>query len=551
MGVFLALLALMALPTCASASVFEDRIASKGLAAEAAADIPQPHPLTGDGSNFEIVANLPLATAEGIPAASDIEMHGDYAFIGSWTEGMVIADISNPLAPRRVGVFHCGGGSQYDVQLSNDGNLALLSTDSRGASCRRASGSMVIDTSDKSNPRMVSFIRIKWGTHTHTLDDRTLYINNYATSRLEVFDLANPAKPRKLSELSFGGEYSVHDSFVDHRPDGRTLLYAASIAYTDVIDVTDPTKPTLLQRIHDNAVTISHQAEPNYTRDTLVVTDEFNGGYEAPGCGGAPVKAGEGLLPRFGDPTDIGAIHFYRLDADGTIAKNGAGDGKFGTYNLPYQRNPSGGCTVHVFWQAPDADRLVAGWYGRGIHVVDYTDPAQARSRGHFIPTGANTWAAKPHRGYIFTGDIARGMDVLRYTGDQWPANAGAQDAQRRAYRRVKDESSQPGDDRTRRRLGGASRVIKLRAPGRRQRTTLTATFRNRKGAIVSKLRFKVRTGRVRRLRLTVAGVPGRYTYVIRVRDRGRVLKRGILRVRKGRARFDVGPGRELVCRIS
>ncbi len=119
--------------------------------------------------------------------------------------------------------------------------------------------------------------RTKVGSHTHTLDNRTLYINNYPTSysKLEIFDLTRPAAPRKLSELSFDGEDSIHDSYVDHRPDGRTLLYAASIGFTDVIDVTDPSKPAILQRLADADVTISHQAEPNAARDTLIVTDEF------------------------------------------------------------------------------------------------------------------------------------------------------------------------------------------------------------------------------------------------------------------------------------
>jgi hypothetical protein len=600
MRLSIAVLMLALLPTTASANVFEEKLRAKGLAAVAAAEIPDPHPLTGEGENFEIVANLPLATDGGDPAASDIEMHGDYAFIGSYTEGMVIADISDPTKPKRAGVFSCGGGSQYDVQLSNDGNLAVLSSDGTGATCLEEgqSGSMIIDTTDKANPVMVGFIPIEVGTHTHTLDNRTLYVNNYPTSysKLEIYDLTVPAAPKKLSELDFDGEDSIHDSFVDRRPDGKKLLYAASIGYTDVIDVTDPTKPELLQRIQDGAVTISHQAEPNPARDTLVVTDEFLGGQSAPVCGQLPVTApGEAALPQVGNPTDIGALHFYKLSADGTIANNGTGDGKIGTWNLPAQLNPTGGCTVHVFWQAPDQNRLVAAWYGRGIHLVDYTNPAEASSPGYFIPTDADTWSAKPHRGYIFTGDILRGMDVLKYTGEdgtKWPATAGDQDDQRRAYRGVTEEeqpASAPapaGGDTTeptpvsapdgesapapttrgvapqdtsnrpsgggKRKIGGAVKRVKLHVPGKRgKRVTLTATFVNTRGAIVSKLRFRRASARSHMLRLTVAGAKGTYAFVIRVGDRGKVLKRGTVRISKGRARLVLAGGRQLVCRIT
>jgi len=529
-----------------------------------AAAAPEPQPLTGSGEGLRVVANLPLDASD--VAASDLELHGDHAFIGSYSEGLVIADVSDPTRPRRVGRLPCGGGSQYDVQLSGDANLVLLTTDSSGASCLPAgtSGSMVIDATDRANPRLLSLIETEVGSHTHTLDDRTLYINNYPSSysKLEIFDLTDPAQPRKLSELSFGGQSSVHDSYVDHRPDGRTLLYAASIGFTDVIDVTDRRAPRLLQRLADPTVTVSHQAEPNHARDTLVVTDEFLGGQDAPLCGQLPVRQGEGplTLPELGDPTDLGAIHFYRLGADGTMVSGGTGDGKIGTYNLPVQLNPSGGCTVHVFWQAPDVNRLVAGWYGRGTHVVDFTDPSQPRSLGHVIPTGANTWAAKPHRvggkAYVFTGDIARGMDVLEFTGEGWPATAAPQEAQRRRIQGLGEPlpagaptPAPAGAPRPATRRGAALRV-RVRVPrARAARVTLTVRVLDARRRLVAKLRFRVRPGRVATLRARLRAHPGRHRYVVRMGERGRVLRRGTLQVRAAAGAAAGGTPR-LVCRI-
>jgi hypothetical protein len=84
-----------------------------------------------------------------------------------------------------------------------------------------------------------------------------------------------------------------------------------------------------------------------------------------------------------------------------------------------------------VFWQAPDQDRLVTAWYGRGTRIVDYSDPGRPRQLGYFVPTEADTWSAKPHNGYIYAGDIRRGLDVLRYSGEGWPATAGAAEVQR------------------------------------------------------------------------------------------------------------------------
>ena len=106
---------------------------------------------------MRVVGNLPLDNSD--VAVSDLELHGTMAFLGSYSEGLVIADISDPKNPRRLGKFDCGGGSQYDVQLSTDAKLVLLTTDSSGAKCLPAGkqGSMVIDASDPANPVLRSF----------------------------------------------------------------------------------------------------------------------------------------------------------------------------------------------------------------------------------------------------------------------------------------------------------------------------------------------------------------------------------------------------------
>ncbi len=567
---FLALLLAMA-GTLAPAGAHAYRLGETGLRpaslARAAAADPAPQPLTGSGESMRIVANLPLDNTGGDVAASDIELHGNYAFIGSYTEGMVIADISDPTKPRRAGVFSCGGGSQYDVQLSADGNLALLTTDSNGASCLPdgKSGSMVIDVTDKTKPALKSFIETKVGSHTHTLDDRTLYINNYPTSysKLEIFDLTDAAAPKKLSELSFGGEDSIHDSYVDHRPDGRTLLYAASIGFTDVIDVTDKKAPRILQRLADPAVSISHQAEPNPARDTLVVTDELAGGTDVPACGKLPVSTGEGALPVIGNPTDTGAIHFYKLEQDGTMLNGGKGTGKIGTFNLPAALNPSGGCTVHVLWQAPDVNRLVAAWYGRGVHVVDYQDPAAPKALGSFLPTGANTWSAKPHqvggRSYIFTGDIVRGMDVIEYTGEGWPSTAGPAEVQRAKVQGVMPPTSgvptTPSQEPTpiRQAKGGYRFKARIRVPKklRTRTTTVTLTFTDTRGRVLAKQRYRGTRGRVATLRASIAARAGRYRYIVRVGDRGRVLRRSTITVTRAKsASAEQRGGRAFVCTI-
>jgi hypothetical protein len=489
-----------------------------------------------------------------------------------------VVDISDPTKPKRVGKFNCPGG-QNDIQLSPDGRWVAMAIETRSNGCHpQDEGTSILDVSDPANPREVAFINrqeLPNGSHNNTLDWPYLYVNQYVTSysQLEIFDLSTPSQPKKVGGLSFNGEDSVHDLYVDHRPDGKTFAYAASIGFSDVIDVTDPTNPILRERLQDPHVTISHQSEPNFDRRLLLVTDEYNGGAAFTGaCGGGPARVPVPTgIPQFGDPQDIGALHFYRLDARGNIADSGAID-KAGTFNIPYAANeePSAGCTIHIFWQAPDENRLVTAWYGQGVRIVDFSDPAAPKELGHFIASGSDVWAAKPHRGYIFTGDILRGMDVLKYTGEggsRWPATAGPAEVQRARIQGVTPPAptgpdpappatppaEPPAQPKSKSKVGRRAFTKHVRVPNVRGRKTtelVVSFYRSKK--LVTRVRLRVRDGRVARLTTQAAGLAGHYRYTIRHGDRGRILGGGIVRVRRSaNTRVNLAEGQSLVCRVS
>ena len=126
--------------------------------------------MSGTGENMRLVANVPLEGDEVDPAASDIELAGDYAFVGSYGEGMVVIDISDPTHPKRAGKFDCPGG-QNDIQLSPDARYAVMAIDTKSNTCHDGQeGSVVLDISDPANPRELSFIPIQVGSHNDTLD---------------------------------------------------------------------------------------------------------------------------------------------------------------------------------------------------------------------------------------------------------------------------------------------------------------------------------------------------------------------------------------------
>jgi hypothetical protein len=532
-----------------------------------------PHPLTGQGENLQLVANLPIDPGTQGYAASDLELHGNYAYVGSYGEGVVIVDISNPLQPKRAGVFNCPGG-QNDVQLSPDGRYLALAIETTANKCHPGDeGTSIIDVSDPAHPMEVAWIgqdELPDGSHNNTLDWPYLYVDQYINtySQLEIFDLSNPAQPKKVGGINYNGEDSHHDLIVDHRPDGKDLAYAASINFTDVLDVTDPSKPVLRERIRDPQLSISHQAEPNFDRTLLLATDEYGGGTGVGACGGrgdarVPVP---GVPAQFSDPASLGALHLYRLAPDGTISGENGLD-KAGTFNIPYQANeePEAGCTIHVFWQAPDQNRLVTAWYGRGTRIVDFSDPANPRQLAWFVPDGADTWSAKPHNGYIYAGDIVRGLDVFKYTGEDgaaWPATSGPAEVQRARQQGAAPPNptgtgQPPGAGQgggqqqgPRSRVGRRALTKHVRVPnGRDKKVTLVLSFYDKRKRLQTRLRLRTRDGRVARIRAQVAGLAGHYRYTIRLGDRGRMLGTGLVKIKRSDStRVQLPPGQNLVC---
>jgi hypothetical protein len=567
--------ALFCLTFAASASAFEMKRSDRLTAATLAAP-PEPHPLTGEGQNLELVANVPIDPGTQGVAASDLELHGNHAFVGSYGEGLVIVDISDPLHPKRAGKFSCAGG-QNDVQLSPDGRYAAMAVETTSNKCHPGDeGTSIIDVSDRTAPVEVAWIgqdKLVDGSHNNTLDWPYLYVDQYTNtySKLEIFSLADPRNPKKVGGIDYGGEDSHHDLIVDHRPDGKSFAYAASINFSDVIDVTDVTKPVLRERIRDPQVSISHQAEPNFDRSLLLVTDEFGGGAAGPGCGGNPaasVPGTEAIPPQIKDPASIGALHLYRLEKNGDLAGSNGLD-KAGAFNIPYQANddPQKGCTIHVFWQAPDQNRLTTAWYGRGTRVVDFSNPAAPKELAWFIPTDADTWSAKPHNGYIYAGDINRGLDVFRYTGEGgegWPATSGPAETQRARQQGAGQQGgaggnpggtplapAQPSADG--RAQGKRSFKSKVRVPNRKRskRATLVVTFKDSAGRIVTRVRKRVRDNGVRTLKGSITGLAGRYRYSVRLGDRGKILKRGSFVVKQRRGfQSGIRSDQALVCQL-
>jgi hypothetical protein len=95
-------------------------------------------------------------------------------------------------------------------------------------------------------------------------------------------------------------------------------------------------------------------------------------------------------------------------------------------YKLPAAQTSQENCVAHngSLIPVPGRDIMVQAWYQGGVSVFDWTDPAHPREIAFFDRGPADStrlasggsWSAYWYNGYIYSSEIARGLDVLELT---------------------------------------------------------------------------------------------------------------------------------------
>ncbi len=191
-------------------------------------------------------------------------------------------------------------------------------------------------------------------------------------------------------------EGGVHD--IELSPEGDRA-YAASENNYRIYDTTDPANPVLLSRT-PNVGSYAHGVFPSSDRELMVTNNEslVLGGFLVEGTGVCP---GEGLASYdiTDEETPVGPLGYYTPNVVG-----------------PTDDRP---CTSHFGRFAPDTKILSMGWYIAGTRIVDWSDPRNPVEVAGAVLDRTNTWAAKFHKGpYVYAGDLGRGFDVFRWSGE-------------------------------------------------------------------------------------------------------------------------------------
>jgi hypothetical protein len=266
---------------------------------------------------------------------------------------------------------------------------------------------------------------------------------------------------RRPNGSSARGLWRPHDVFFTK---DSSRIYVAAINSTWIVDVgrvlsgqvtpvaviPNETEPGGASNVHN--VTISHQADTTADGKILIVSDERGGGLSETGCNEGPGGV-------------IGGLHFFALaELKGVPQSKGASPSnpkKLGDYFTP---NPQmtydplqplldstprleRACTIHVFRLGGNGSvspgpiqsgfdgvatlgprELTSAHYGAGTWHLDISGPASStdgiaedphttwgNTLGWIVMPGADTWASKQYKGYVYATDMVRGFDVFKF----------------------------------------------------------------------------------------------------------------------------------------
>ncbi len=412
--------------------------------------------------NMSYVKNLPYAPDNGGNGnfGTDIEFGKvggrQYAFAGSYRNGLQIVDITDPREATIAAVYDCGV-TQGDVQVFKRADLpgrtfvtytsdtygdgtstcyqeaAALGFSVQKSATRGKNGTFIADVTDPLNPTTVSFVEVPKGSHNQTVhpSGRFLYTSNsdlitsVGTQAIEIYDITDFAAPRLAKTLALpprpGLGTESHD--ITFNASG-TRAYSAALSQGVIIDTTSPADPSIVASFLDPAINVWHQSDPftmtdpatGAKRDFLIVEDEVAG------------AIGTGQCPN-------GGVHIY--DITGANERNPV---KIGYWNIDELRptdSVTDSCTAHVFDIHEDEAIMTIAFYNGGVRVVDISGlmgislgnteitGAGMEEIGFYRTNGADSWSAKTPKisgngdFYLFGNDINRGLDIYKFTADR------------------------------------------------------------------------------------------------------------------------------------
>lgn len=373
-----------------------------------------------DGGNATAAWSLPdeitglqlQTNVDDVQAGSGIRAEGDHLYVSGQNSGFYAVNVSDPTQPTVAGQLGPDeAGYNRDVDLLHVGERTV-------AALARQGDMAFVDVTDPTNLTFLS--KLDTGQPVHNLavvpGTTTVYtsrsLGDLQEAGIDIVDASDPSDANVETRWTFPSQAAgqpvqstgCHD--ITFRPvDDRA--YCAGVTQTYIMGISDPLDPEIDGVVTNPAIQIHHQAFPLYDGTVLAIADEFAGSSSASyGCYGHADPAGVGAS----DP--VGGLWFYDI-SDPEQPTPMSWIAPPAPVDNPEGMSP---CTAHFGTAIEDRDRIVVGWRNAGTWLVDTSDLTNPLFLDSF-GDATRTWEARYHDGFVYTGDVARGMDVLRLTG--------------------------------------------------------------------------------------------------------------------------------------
>jgi hypothetical protein len=186
---------------------------------------------------------------------------------------------------------------------------------------------------------------------------------------------------------------------------GIGLAGGACGGYGLLLDISDVKNPRRIAAAADSNMSFWHSATFSNDGSKVLFTDEWGGGSQ-PRC-------------RTTDKPEWGANALFTLSSDRKMTFHSY-------YKLPAPQTSFENCVAHngSLIPIPGREVMVQGWYQGGISIFDWTDVTNAREIAFFDrgPVDATrlvsggSWSVYWYNGYMYSSEIARGLDVFELT---------------------------------------------------------------------------------------------------------------------------------------
>ncbi len=363
-----------------------------------------------------IIGHLLFVSAEGGGNRKDCAKGGVQNGVTEHMAGVRIYDVSNPKAPKLIKNVETCKGSHTHTVIPDPKDKNIIWIYVSGSSGARPAEELAgcnngTDPADENN----SLFR---------LDVIKVPLNNPEAAAVvtgaRIFTGLGAAPTRirvrgAQSAPTAGpaavGPRNCHD--VTAYP-AMGLLAGSCGSYGLLVDISNPEKPIRLDAAADTNFSLWHTAVFSNDGKRVVFTDEWGGGT-------SPMCQKTSMMEMGGNTT-------LTITADRKF-KQGA------YFKIPTAQSAQENCVSHNggLIPVPGRDIMVQGWYQGGIDIVDFTDPMKPYEIGFFDrgpvdapPAAGDTtqnsrsrgtiggaWGAYYWNGYIYSSEMARGLDVL------------------------------------------------------------------------------------------------------------------------------------------